>query len=75
MSPVDAPSANCRHRRATLRRKTVDVTGTIVRADGRIDDIDQQALLAPLEGALRALSWAAVTLAVTLALARLGPWP
>lgn len=58
-----------------LRRKTVDVTGTIVRADGSIDEIDQSALLAPLEGALRALSWAAVSLAVTLMLARLAPWP
>ena len=47
-----------------LRRKTTDVTGTIVRADGSIDEIDQQTLLAPLEGALRALSWAAVSLAV-----------
>ena len=58
-----------------LRRKTSDVTGTIVRADGTIDDIDQASLLAPLEGALRALSWAAVSLAVTLVLARFGPWP
>ena len=58
-----------------LRRKTIDVTGRIVHADGTIDDIDRAALLAPLEGALRALSWAAVALAVTLALARLGPWP
>ena len=58
-----------------LRRKTSEVTGTIVHADGSIDEIDQAALLAPLEGALRALSWAAVSLAVTLALARLGPWP
>jgi hypothetical protein len=58
-----------------LRRKTIDVAGTIVRADGSIDEIDQKALLAPLEGALRALSWAAVTLAAALALARLGPWP
>jgi hypothetical protein len=51
------------------------VTGTIVRTDGSIDEIDQAALLAPLEGALRTLSWAAVLLAVTLALARLAPWP
>ena len=58
-----------------LRRKTTDVTGTIVRADGSIDEIDQASLLAPLEGALRALSWAAVSLAVTLALARFAPWP
>ena len=48
-------------------------TGTIVGTDGDTDDIDRARLLAPLEGALRALSWAAVSLAVTLALARLTP--
>ena len=58
-----------------LRRKTTDVTGTIVRTDGTIDDVDQASLLAPLEGALRALSWAAVSLAVTLVLARFAHWP
>ena len=58
-----------------LRRKTTDVTGTIVRTDGTIDDIDQASLLAPLEAALRALSWAAVSLAITLVLARFAPWP
>lgn len=59
----------------SLRRKTAQVGGTIVGTDGSITDIDRSALLAPLEGALRALSWAAVTLAVSLALARLHPWP
>ena len=58
-----------------LRRKTSEVHGTIMRSDGSIDEIDQASLLAPLEGALRALSWGAVSLAVALALARLGPWP
>jgi hypothetical protein len=59
----------------SLRRKTARVEGTVVGTDGTVADIDRAALLAPLEGALRALSWAAVTLAVTLALARLRPWP
>ena len=59
----------------SLRRKTADVHGTITSNDGTVSDIDRNALLAPLEGALRALSWAAVALAVTLAFARLRPWP
>lgn len=58
-----------------LRRKTNDVRGMIVDSVGNVADIDRATLLAPLEGALRALSWAAVVLAVTLALARLKPWP
>lgn len=58
-----------------LRRKTSDVRGTIVGIDGNVTDIERATLLAPLEGALRALSWATVTLAATLALARLTPWP
>ncbi len=58
-----------------LRRKTREVRGTIASVDGEVADIDRATLLAPLEGALRALSWAAVVLAVTLALARLTPWP
>jgi hypothetical protein len=59
----------------TLRRRTSEVRGTIVGTDGTTADIDRRFVLAPLEGALRALSWAAVTLAATLALARLAPWP
>jgi hypothetical protein len=59
----------------SLRRKTAHVEGTIVSTDGTATDVDRASLLAPLEGALRALSWAAVTLAVTLAFARLRPWP
>jgi hypothetical protein len=59
----------------TLRRKTSEVRGTIVANDGETAEVDRRFLLAPLEGALRSLSWAAVTLAATLALARLKPWP
>ncbi|MEO8267593.1 MAG: hypothetical protein ABI706_18990 [Ilumatobacteraceae bacterium] len=58
-----------------LRRKTNEVRGTIVDRGGNFADLDRATLLAPLEGALRALSWATVVLAVTLALARLTPWP
>jgi hypothetical protein len=59
----------------TLRRKTADVRGTITTNDGDVTDIERTTLLAPLEGALRSLSWAAVTLAAALAFARLRPWP
>ena len=41
-------------------------------ADGQVTMLDQQALLAPLEGALRATSWGLVLLAASLAVARLG---
>jgi hypothetical protein len=58
-----------------LRRNTARVDGIIVRSDGNTIDIEAETLLAPLEGALRALSWSAVTLAIALALARLGTWP
>ncbi|HEX3089505.1 MAG TPA: hypothetical protein VHQ23_12680 [Ilumatobacteraceae bacterium] len=59
----------------SLRRKTADVYGTVVGNDGTTTDLDRATLLGPLESALRALSWAAVSLAVTLAFARLRPWP
>jgi len=56
----------------TLRRRSVRVEGSMTLADGRVTAIDQQALLAPLEGALRATSWGLVLLAASLAVARLG---
>ena len=40
-----------------LRRRTSEVSGTLWRADGVMEELDRAALLAPLEGALRALSW------------------
>jgi hypothetical protein len=51
-----------------LRRRTVDVDGTVRRVDGETVSLDRPALLAPLEGALRAMSWAVplVALAVLL---------
>ncbi len=54
-----------------LRRNIVEVTGTVSFGDGTSRSLDRPALLAPLERALRALSWAVVTLAAGLAVARL----
>ena len=48
----------------TLRRRTSEVRGTLWRPDGSIEELDRDALLAPLEGALRALSWAVPAAAV-----------
>ena len=47
-----------------LRRRTSAVSGTLWRPDGRVEELDRDALLAPLEGALRALSWAIPAVAV-----------
>jgi hypothetical protein len=55
----------------SLRRRTTAVAGTITLASGRVTAIDQAVLLAPLEQALRAMSWAIVLLAAALAVARL----
>jgi hypothetical protein len=55
----------------TLRRRSVQVEGSVILADGQAVALDQAALLAPLEGALRAMSWGLVLLAAGLALARL----
>jgi hypothetical protein len=55
----------------TLRRRSVRVEGTVTLADGQVVAVDQVALLAPLEGALRAMSWGLVLFAAGLALARL----
>ncbi len=54
-----------------LRRKSADVTGTIALADGGTIPVDRSVLLAPLEQALRAMSWALVMLATALAVDRL----
>lgn len=53
-----------------LRRRTTEVTGTIRRADGTVRPVDRAALLAPLEGALRALSWAVPMVAAAALVAR-----
>jgi hypothetical protein len=54
-----------------LRRRTDDVSGSIVLSDGDVLPVDRAVLLAPLEQALRALSWAVVLLAAALAVARM----
>jgi len=54
-----------------LRRRARSVEGTVTDADGTRRALDAPALLAPLERALRALSWGMVALAAALAVARL----
>jgi hypothetical protein len=54
-----------------LRRRAVSVTGSIALTDGDPLAVDRSVLLAPLERALRALSWAVVLLAAALAVTRL----
>jgi hypothetical protein len=54
-----------------LRRRSVRVEGRVTLAGGQVTALDQRVLLAPLEGALRAMSWGLVLLAASLALARL----
>jgi hypothetical protein len=54
-----------------IRRQAISVEGRIVLADGIVQILDRSALLAPIEKALRFMSWAAITFAVTLILFRL----
>ncbi len=54
-----------------LRRRAQAVTGSVTLADGTRRPLDQAVLLAPLEQALRAMSWAVALLAAALAVARL----
>ena len=54
-----------------LRRRTLDVTGTRHRIDGSEVSLDRPVLLAPLEGALRALSWAVPLVALAVLLTHL----
>ncbi len=54
-----------------LRRRTLSIDGTRVRADGATEPLTLAGLLAPLDGALAALSVAMVLLACALVLARL----
>jgi hypothetical protein len=56
----------------TLRRRTLTVEGTATADDGRVVPVDRAYLLAPLEAALRALSWGVPLLAVAALLARPG---
>ena len=54
-----------------LRRKTKSVTGTLTLVDGSETNLDEPALLQPLELGLRAFAWGVVALAVGLAATRL----
>jgi hypothetical protein len=55
----------------TLRRKVVAVEGSMTMEDGTVRPLNDRVMLAPLEQALRALSWSMVALACALAVARL----
>lgn len=55
----------------TIRRRVVQITGTITLADDEVVPLTTAALLVPLERALRSMSWAIVAVAVALAVARL----
>lgn len=52
-----------------LRRRTLAITGTTTASDGTTTALDRASLLAPLEGALRSLSWAVPLVAVAALLA------
>src|SRR3989440_916672 len=52
-----------------LRRKTRSVTGTLTLLDGSETNLDEHALLRPLEVGLKAFAWGVVALAVGLAAA------
>jgi len=54
-----------------LRRRTERVEGAVTASSGEVQAIDLRYLLAPLEGALRALVWATILFATALAVARL----
>ncbi|OKI41329.1 hypothetical protein A6A27_39370 [Micromonospora sp. CB01531] len=55
----------------TLRRRAREVTGAVILVDGARRPLDRETLLAPLDGALRTLSYAVPLLAVALVFARL----
>ena len=54
-----------------LRRKTRSVSGTLTLSDGTETQLDEPALLRPLELALRAFSWGVVLLGIGLVAAKL----
>jgi hypothetical protein len=54
-----------------IRRRVTSVDGRAALRDGGSISLDQQRLLAPLEGALQAMSWAVVLTAAAIAIARL----
>ena len=52
-----------------LRRRVIRVEGTIEMDDGTVRDLNDRFLRAPLERALRALSWGVVALAIAMGVA------
>jgi hypothetical protein len=54
-----------------LRRRTSEVSGTVRRLDGTVEELDRTTLLAPLETALRMLSWVVPAFATAALLARI----
>ena len=58
-----------------IRRRVSAVQGVATLRDGGTIGLDHGSLLAPLEGALRAMSWAVVLVAAAFAVARLGLTP
>lgn len=54
-----------------LRRRVQGVHGLVVLADGTTRSLDEKELRAPLEHALRAMSWGLIALAASLLVARL----
>ena len=55
----------------TLRRKTRSVSGTLTLQDGTQTELDEPALLRPLELALRAFSWGVVLVGISMVAAKL----
>jgi hypothetical protein len=55
-----------------LRRRVSRIEGSITFGDGPTVPITEDALIRPLEGAMRAASWAVILLATAMAVARLG---
>jgi hypothetical protein len=54
-----------------LRRRTTGVEGAVTRADGTVTPLGRDEVLAPLEGALRALSWSVPLVALAALLTHL----
>ncbi len=54
-----------------VRRSVEQVEGTMVGTDGATQEISAQTIIAPLERALRSMSWSIALLAAALAVARL----
>ena len=54
-----------------IRRRALRVEGSITSGDGRTVPISADTLISPLEGALRATSWAIILIAAAMAVARL----